>query len=427
MTVVAVQGAAGEIQAQGEWREGWPVILSAGVGFAVAMMHFAIVSALMKPMAEAYGWSRTEVTLGLTITTLIWPVLGLGVGHLADRFGARRVALVGISGEMAALAIVGLAGPQIWTWWAAWTLFPFMACCASPVVWTLAVASRFDRHRALALAAGLSLVGVGVAVVPLLTTLAYDRVGIRAAFWVMAGGGLALALPIVWACFYDARDLARVRGKSLQGPTAQPRSPTSPLTGLDLREAAATFRFWRLGLALLLVSSSVGAMSVHLLPLLNDGGLSRTQAALVAGLSGPFGIVGRLTTGYLLDRRHAPTIAAVAFALPIVTCLLLLDFRGSLPIALVAAAVAGLAAGAEMDVVAYLTSRYFGMRRYGAIYACMFGLYTLGVGLAPVLGGWVFDSFGSYDPLLIGLICGLAVSAFFAASLGRFPIFAVSP
>jgi MFS family permease len=410
------------VDPRGEWRRGWGVVLSAGVGFSLVTMHYAIVSVLMKPLSETYGWSRTQVTAGLTVATLIWPIFAFLVGKLADRVGARRVALAGVCGVAGALAGIGFAGPEIWTWWLAWALFPVFAACASPVVWTLAVASRFEKSRALALAVSLSVNGVVGAIVPIMTSLAYDAFGLRGAFWAMAAGGLLIVLPCVWFLFYDARDLARTQGR--RASVAERSRPVAvALAGMTLKEALMDPRFWRLGLALLLVSAGVGTMGIHLQAMLTDGGLTRTQAAAIGGFTGPAVVIGRISTGFLLDRFYAPAIAAVAFALPGVSCLLLLGFHGSSTTAIAIVIIAGLGAGAELDVVAYLTSRYFGMKQFGVIYACMFGLYTLGVGAMPLAGGLVYDTFGSYDRLLVGLVAALAVGSLLAMTLGRFPVF----
>jgi MFS family permease len=405
-----------------EWRGGWGVVLAGGVGFALVTMHYTAVSVLMKPIGEAYGWSRTQVASGLTIATLLWPVLGLFVGNIADRVGARRVALIGICGAMVGLAGVGFAGPDIRTWWLAWALLPIGAACASPVVWTLAVASRFERTRALALAVTLSISGLSGAAIPALTLYASERFGLRGVFWAMAAVGLVIGFASTFWLFYDARDLARRRGLRAAA-TAKVAAPEPAPSGFTLREALAQPRFWRLGLALMFVSAGMGALAVHLQPMFTDAGLSRAQAAAVGGLMGPCVVVGRISTGLLMDRFYGPLVAAGAFLLPAASCLLLLGFDGKLGAAAAIAILAGLGTGAELDVIAYLTTRYFGMRRYGVIYGCMLGTSTLSIGLMPLLGGWVFDTFGSYRPLLIGLSIAMGLSTLIVATLGRYPTF----
>ncbi|MCK9544129.1 MAG: MFS transporter, partial [Novosphingobium sp.] len=72
-----------------------------------------------------------------------------------------------------------------------------------------------------------------------------------------------------------------------------------------------------------------------------------------------------------------------------------------------------------VDVMAYLTTRYFGLRHYGKIYGVYAGIYGLGVGAGATIAGGVFDRAGSYDPILIALGCGCALASFLVATLGR--------
>ena len=72
-------------------------------------------------------------------------------------------------------------------------------------------------------------------------------------------------------------------------------------------------------------------------------------------------MTGRLIGGYLLDRINGNVVGAVSMLLPIIPCALLLAFPGSILIAGVAVLVLGLSLGVELDSVAYLVSRHFGM------------------------------------------------------------------
>jgi cyanate permease len=72
----------------------------------------------------------------------------------------------------------------------------------------------------------------------------------------------------------------------------------------------------------------------------------------------------------------------------------------------------GLAAGAEMEQVAFITSRYFGLKAYGQVYAAQYIAFQLAVGVGPMLAGRIFDITGSY---LLAL--HLCVGAFFGGAL----------
>lgn len=95
-------------------------------------------------------------------------------------------------------------------------------------------------------------------------------------------------------------------------------------------------------------------------------------------------VVGRLVTGWLMDRFFAPRVA-LAFLLASLAGIAALATGASGPTAFLAAALIGLAAGAEVDVIACLTSRYFGLHQYSRIYGTYCAVYSLGGGIGPVL------------------------------------------
>jgi predicted MFS family arabinose efflux permease len=81
----------------------------------------------------------------------------------------------------------------------------------------------------------------------------------------------------------------------------------------------------------------------------------------------------------------------------------------------------GLGQGAEIDIVAYMIARYFGLRSYATIY----GITVLGISLGAAAGatliGKAYDHFGSYNPSLIAASTSFALAAFCYLAMGRYP------
>ena len=112
-------------------------------------------------------------------------------------------------------------------------------------------------------------------------------------------------------------------------------------------------------------------------------------------------VAGRVGIGGLLDRLNPPLVAASFLILPAVACLLLASGH-ALMLALV---LIGLSAGAEVDLLAYLASRCFGLRHYAGIYGWLLSAFSLGGGVGPILAGRVHDVTGSYrDALYAGAV-----------------------
>ena len=119
-------------------------------------------------------------------------------------------------------------------------------------------------------------------------------------------------------------------------------------------------------------------LQVHYVPLVTQKGVDLASAAYMAGAIGIGSIVGRITCGYLMDRWHGQIVGAVFFLLPVGSCLMLVNYTGGMVSGTAIAFVQGLALGAEIDIITYLASRYFGLRNYGTLVGTIMG----GVGLA---------------------------------------------
>jgi predicted MFS family arabinose efflux permease len=181
----------------------------------------------------------------------------------------------------------------------------------------------------------------------------------------------------------------------------------------------ATRQFWQIGIAFAIAAGAVGALQVHLQPIMTDSGLTIEKAALVALIIGPTSVVGRMLSGVFLDLFPANIVACVAVLLPGIPYVLLMFGEISMPAAYICAVFIGFAAGAEADLLAYLVSRYFPERSFGAVYAILVGIYGVGFGTAPIAAGRVFDVTGSYAPIFMGMAGGVVVAALLISSLGR--------
>jgi MFS family permease len=401
----------------GEWRAGWKVVLTAALGMSLVTMYSSSAGVVMKPLQDAFGWSRGQISSMTAIKSTVIIIASPLVGYAVDRFGSRRIALPGVVAYCAALAMVGLTGPKIWTWYLAWAVAAFAGLMVGSTVWTAAVASRFDRHRGLALSAALCGLGITSAFVPAFATWALGAFGWRGVYLALGALGIVVALPMVWLFFHEVR---RVPATARSGAPSNPDIP-----GLTFGEAICQPRYWRLAVALCTSALAAGAFQLHLVPMMTDLGISRMQAAGYVGLIGPVSIVSRLLGGYLMDRFHPPLVAGVCFALPIVACLLIPYMGVSPAVPLAVVLIDGLGAGGGGGATGVLVSRYFGMRAYGRIYAILTALVGVGYGYAGLLAGLVYDRYGNYDILLKFLVASLAVGAVLMLTMGRMPMLEV--
>jgi|TARA_R100000501_G_scaffold17911_1_gene34562 predicted MFS family arabinose efflux permease len=246
------------------------------------------------------------------------------------------------------------------------------------------------------------LVGTGVASIlaPALLGQVIAEHGWRAAMLVMGGAILAIGLPVSLL-------MPREEVSAGAGDATSPRKK-----GKFEANRSSVF----LTLIAFLLGLVVAGLIVLLVPMLIDGGMDDRGAANVAAQLGVAILVTRIIAGYLFDRFHAPYVAAILLLSPVVASLILLNGG---PV-IIAALLLGVAAGPEVDMLAYLTGRYVQMENYGASYGTILGLFCLGAAIGPMLFGWTVDMTGDYGLILTISTGVLLLVVFGIAVLGPY-------
>lgn len=398
------------LTASREWRQYGMLPVVAALGYATSVIHIYGLGPYIEPIQQAFGWSRTQATSGLTIATVINAIFCIAVGMLVDRVGPRLVGLVGVLLTTGAFALLGTATGEQANWVLLWSMLAFATLPVQATIWTSAVASRFATSRGMALAVTLSGASLAATVFPLLATWLIDTYGWRRAFMIEGGIWAAITFPLLLLFFRGARDV-----KSADPQAAANIAP--PLTGVSAMEGLRSLVFARLFVASMLFTFTIIALVVHFIPILTNVGTDRLAAASVASLVGISSVVGRLGTGYLLDHFRAARVGAVIFLLPILACALLL-LAGANPLAQSAAAIViGLTLGSEIDVIVYLTTKHFGLKNFGTIYGGLLTALSIGTAFGPLAAAAVYDHWGSYVPFLLLTIVFMAGSSLALASL----------
>ena len=150
-------------------------------------------------------------------------------------------------------------------------------------------------------------------------------------------------------------------------------------------EAGAAFRsglFWALAIAFFLDVIAINGTLTHIVALLTDRGIALQAATAALSGVGIALILGRILSGWCLDRMWGPYVAVTFFVLPMIGIALLASGAAGF-VAYVGAIALGLGIGAEVDLMAFFTGRYFGARNYAKIYGTIFGTFSLGVGIGP--------------------------------------------
>jgi MFS family permease len=389
-----------------EFAKGWTVVLAAavGVGLGITGVPIYTIGLFVRPLTAGFGWSRAIVAGGITVLTVCSVLMAPLIGVLVETFGGRRVAIVSMIGLAIGFWGLSLNNGSIEAYYIGWAALAILGAGTSPVVWTAAVTSRFERNRGLAL--GIALCGTGIVAVFAPEAIGHIIAshGWRSAFQALAAAQVLIGLPVVLLFFHPRERTERAV-----------EAPTIPRSGVTLRRAAASSQFWRLILAFFLTAMVVGGLIVNLPSMLADRGIALPQASSALGLLGAAVIAGRLTVGWLVDRVAAQYVAATYILMPTLACLLLSQHGAPAPAVLLI----GLSIGAEVDLLAFLISRYFGLLHYARIYGCILSAFSAGVGIGPPLAARVYDASGGYTAALYGFAALAATAAMLVASLGR--------
>ena len=404
----------GQANARDEWRAHWPIVLAAAAGYAVASIISYSSSLFIQPLQDEFGWSRAQIMSGHSISALAGAIFAPFTGLAVDRFGPRRLGIAAIIAVCLAVALFGLTSSDINMWRALWVPMAFAIVLVQPSVWTAAVTSVFSAGRGFALAVMLCGGSVASIITPQVTNFLIDNYGWRMAFAGLGAFWATLALPLVYFFFSSALDKERM--------SSEPKLLAEKIQRESIwHSGLLTLRFAQLLVAGVGIAAVVVTLVVSMVPILSAGGIARSSAVNIASLVGIAAIVGRLSIGLLLDRWNGRFLAAFAVSIPIIALLLLIHYPGSALAASIAVLILGLSFGAELDIIAYLTSRYFKVTSFGLLFGTIAGFIGLAAGNGPVAISAVFDAQQTYVPALWGMIPICLVSAILFLLLGPYP------
>lgn len=407
-----------------EFSQGWRVLVLAlmGIATSVGVAPIYAFGTLVLPLQEAFGWSRGEIQSAAAFQYASSVLAFQLAGWLNKRYGLRPVTLASLLLLPLAYVAMTFNSGHLWQLNLGFALLAFAGVGTLHVTWTQLTCLWFDQNRGLALAIILCGTGLTALILPSALSWAISQWGWRAWFWGLALLPLLITLPLSLRWLRASGPVLTADSKPLGGV-----AKTAQVSGLSLREALRSARFWIANCAFFLAVLGMMGMITNAVPLMRDSGLSAGEAARVFGAFGASLIVGRLLIGYLVDRLWAPGVAFFVLMLPAVGCLLFISVGANIPLLMLACVFAGLGAGAEMDVASYLMARYFGLRDYSRIFALHMSFTAIGSTISPLLFGALFERTGSYHAMLMFCMVGFATGAVLLLAMGRYPVLLAAP
>ena len=390
-----------DAHAADEPRHAWTVVWAAFVCVAVIFGVAYSFAAFFRSFVSEFSAERADVSLVFGLSGLIYFLLGAGAGMLADRFGPRLVCAAGMVFIAAGLLASSFAQSMaaIYVAWGGGLGIGIGLVYAPSIA---SVPPWFVRRRAFAAGIASAGIGVGTLAVPLLATAAIDALGWRHALQVIAAAVLVVGVGATLL-------LRRAPTRAATGTAAQ---------GMTLKEALQSRRFWWMYAACVLAAPAMFIPFAHVSAAARDLGISDARAVGLVGLIGIGSIVGRFVIGGLADRLGR--IASIALLETSLGASYLLWLgAGGYPALAVFALWLGLSYGGIVSLMPAICMDLFGARAVSSILGTLYSGAAFGNLLGPVLAGVVFDSTGTYVPVIWAGFALAILSAIASAQLLR--------
>ena len=382
----------------------WAVL---GTGFIVLFFNAGILSAfglILPAMSEDTGWSRSSLSLAVTIFMIVSAVAMPFVGRIADRFDIRTILIIGT-------VIVALGTGLIWFIQDFWQLvilygvvFAIGHAASSIPAISVMVSRWWPKSPGLANSAAIAGMGLGPFVIVVILTLLLF-IGWRNIYAIIGIVNILVVLPIVML-FAKSRPNGITDQASGDIERAESRDNirdmipivnTGDVKGFKLATVLGTSKhMWLLLFVFGICGFQDFFVNTHLVAFANDNEIGKALSGFILALMGLMGLPGVIICGYITDRFGPAIPTLICFLIRTVIFAIIIYYQNTSTIV-----VFSLFYGSTFLITAPLVAIYakqvFGSKLMGLTGGIIIMVHQLLGGLGAVLGAMIFDSLGSYD------------------------------
>jgi MFS family permease len=400
---------------------GWWVILACFIlAIITGAFTFFGFTAFFDPLVKEFGWSYTQVSFALSLRGIEMSMLSPLVGFLVDRYGSRRLALLGVI--TVGLGFIMLSFTRtLWMFYASIILIAFGGGGCTGVVLMHVAVNWFQRKAGLALGILTSGFGASGFLIPVIVWL-IDDFGWRTAVITLGAVTWFIGIPLVLVI----RNTPEECGLCQDGIKIDPDPPSATRSEkndgkpekVDLLQALRHRAFIFLALGEAIRMMVVAAVITHIMPYLNFLHVPRATAGLIAAGVSVISILGRFGFGWLadyFDKRYTIAISMGMMSLGMFSLFtvdvwwVMILFLFLFPIGY----------GGGTSVRGALLGEYFGRAAFGRLIGLVMGIGAIGAMIGPTLTGFIFDTTGSYYIAWIGLGIISCFSVVLMLNIGR--------
>jgi len=405
---------------------GWWIVLSCYFAQMIASGASGwVFGILIAPMGAELGWTRSEIVVAITISSLIGGLLAAPLGPIVDRYGPRLLMTVSLAIAGTMLILLAFVHER-WQYYLVWAVIGIAQPGFGTLAPVVALANWFIRRRALAFmlftfgsaTAGIFLTRVAAWMAP--------EYGWRTV-WVAMGIAVWLLVPLTWASVRRRpEDVGLLPDGDTEVRSADDAEAAAGTAVVEVqwtaREALRTPAFWLLTFGFTLVGAPSSSIFVHMAPYVVSKGHSLAAGAAVVSWYGIGVLGGRPVYGYLIAKLgvrwtlvvYAATYGAVILAFLFPTDLLAIQ---------VTAVLLGIAIAGGQQLQGQAFPDYYGRSVVGTLSGYASIAMTLARAGGPLFAALAFDVGGSYvfPFAAFGVACLVAALAFALAGPPRHP------
>lgn len=385
----------------------WAIVGASALLVALSYGAASAFSVFLKPLVDHFGWHRGAASLAYSANMLSSGVFAIGMGALADRYGTRRVALVGVFGLGLGLILSG----RITHLWQLYLTFGLLAggvgfgSLNAPLVAN--VTGWFEHNRGLATSITFSGTGLGIMMFSPLSRYLITASGWRNSFLILGGLCWAVGFPLT-LLVRSQFTAQRASPKPVRRAESRPARLPPVLSRADSLPRDLRLVLWRLRGAILCCCICMSIPLVHVVAYAQDLGIPKMAAASILAVIGATGFGARIAMGFVSDRIGGRATLLLCSVLQTSGVVGLLLSRNLVPLYL-AAALFGVGYGGILPQYAIITRDVMGSRAIARIFGTISMFGTGGMAIGGALGGYLFDLSGTYlIPFGLAAAAGIA-------------------
>ncbi len=378
---------------------GWWIVVAASIiGCYMVGSMFMGFTAFFQPIANEFGWSYTEVSLGFSIRAIFLGLFAPFVGILVDRLGPKRLLFFGAIVTASGLLLLSGTHTLAMFYVSFLLLAAGLGCCTMTVL--MAAVSHWF-HSKVGIASGIVTCGFGTGGLLIQVVIRLiSNFGWRDSLTILALATLALCLPLSLLFRHKPEQY----GYLPDGEIAKPEKPGAGLepvsissNKLSLKQLLTYRPFWHLVITFTAFHMTLISIESHIMPYLSSIGVTRTSAGYIATIVPLMGIIGSLGFGRLGDKINRKKVALFTYT---TACIGVIAFSlahsAGLWTLIPFLILYGIGNGGCNAMRPTLTRDIFGREDFGSVFGIIYSFNALVGATGPLIAGWAYDTWGCY-------------------------------